>query len=534
MIFSKKSKIRKLQSKGNSPELFHLLSSESNPAIIQAAAQALGHMDDERTIGLLTRALNHKLDPMREAAARALMYSNHSKTVELLLQAIGDSNQPVRELAATGLARAGNNPQVLKTLLDMVRKHTSQPYQEALDALARIGAQMDPATRAAHLVQPLGLVLEHIRQPRRDAGVETLEWMGWESDINAVRPSLAEVKAHNRTVRAAIVTALEQMQWQPDQSAIAAEYWIVHKDWDQCVAIGKAAIDPLIAAFKHEEEPTRHQAYLALVKMGDSAAPRLIEALNDDYAEMRQAAFQALVKVGPAALPEIVVGLQDSYEDVRIAAAHTLGEFGHPDGIEALIEALGDPSNGVRTTAYRALLKMGEPTITPLLAALRYSTSQEVRWHAVQALEKLGWQPAQDEVSAVYWMMKGNWIACARTGLAAVRPLVETLEHWDSDIRNGAIKTLLALGPAAIKPYQKLMIEQPPALRLQTVLLLETLAHDEKIEARAREMLEAMLAIETDVEITQAILEKIGDITSRQERHLAAIRKLSQFQQRSA
>ena len=89
--------------------------------------------------------------------------------------------------------------------------------------------------------------------------------------------------------------------------------------------------------------------------------------------------------------------------------------------------------------------KSARPAVEPLIAALKDS-DKYVRYAAVDALDKLGWRPGQDETSAVYWVTKREWDKCIEIGAPAVEPLIAALKDSDKGVRHAAAHTLDKLG----------------------------------------------------------------------------------------
>jgi HEAT repeat protein len=90
------------------------------------------------------------------------------------------------------------------------------------------------------------------------------------------------------------------------------------------------------------------------------------------------------------------------------------------------------------------LVKIGPSALIPLIAMLK-DDSNDIRKTASEILDKMGWQPGQDEIGACYWIVKQKWDKCVEIGLPAVRPLVQ---HGG----NGAIGALIKIGESAVEP----------------------------------------------------------------------------------
>jgi tetratricopeptide (TPR) repeat protein len=74
--------------------------------------------------------------------------------------------------------------------------------------------------------------------------------------------------AGNEDAREAVVRALDDLGWQPDQDEVGALYWIAKRQWDQCVEIGLSAVDPLIIALQDRDTTVRKAAAEALERIG--------------------------------------------------------------------------------------------------------------------------------------------------------------------------------------------------------------------------------------------------------------------------
>ncbi len=185
--------------------------------------------------------------------------------------------------------------------------------------------------------------------------------------------------------------ALDALGWQPDQNEAGATYWVAKSQWDQSVAIGTPAVEPLIAALKDGVVYVRKDAAGALKQLGDA---RAVEPL--------------------------IVALKDSAKDVRQATAEALGQLGAP-GVESLIAALKD-------------------------------SDQDVRQRAAKVLDALGWQPDRNEAWATYWIAEPQWDQCVAIGAPAVEPLIATLKDSDEDVRKNAAKALGRLGAPTAEP----------------------------------------------------------------------------------
>ena len=176
----------------------------------------------------------------------------------------------------------------------------------------------------------------------------------------------------------------------------------------------------------------------------------------------RQAAAWALGVAGPVVRP-LVPALahrlqQDSAAGVRASCARALAGIGSRDGIEALFEALDDPSEAVRAAAAQALSRIGPtPEDVPALVGAVASRDRYVAAFAAWSLGNLGEaaEPAVDALARALAREDTDIVvasALARIGPAAhaaVPQLVRALRSDDDTLRWRAARTLGRIGPAA-------------------------------------------------------------------------------------
>ena len=96
----------------------------------------------------------------------------------------------------------------------------------------------------------------------------------------------------------------------------------------------------------------------------------LIETLCGPDATKRQSTRKALVALGKAAVNPLIDLLSDARPHVRWEAAKALGKIGDPASAPTLVEALEDEESNVRWLAAVALAAMKHKGLMPLLSAL--------------------------------------------------------------------------------------------------------------------------------------------------------------------
>ena len=252
-------------------------------------------------------------------------------------------------------------------------------------------------------------------------------------------------------------------------------------------AIGKKAVEPLIAALKDKDRKFRRYVAEALGKIKDPRAvepliatlrrdkdslvrrdaaralgrikdPRAVEpliyALKDKKESVRLFAAKALGKIkDPRAVEPLIAALKDKNERVRWSAAEVLGRIKDPRAVEPLIYDLKDKDNVVRYVAAEALGKIKDPrAVKPLIATLRkdmrglpFFLDAKVRWHAAEALGRIKDPRVVEPLIAALKdeNQSVRWRAAEALGKIkdprAVEPLIAALKEMSAE---GALKNL--------------------------------------------------------------------------------------------
>ncbi|MBI3270477.1 MAG: HEAT repeat domain-containing protein [Planctomycetes bacterium] len=125
------------------------------------------------------------------------------------------------------------------------------------------------------------------------------------------------------------------------------------------------AFDALVQAIRDPDPDVREESCWLVSHVGKRGVEYLKEALRDPEERVRLAAFKALAWGPDTAemIPRFVAELRDPEPCRRKAAAEALGRAARtdasPDTIQALVQALDDPSNPVARAAANALEQCG-------------------------------------------------------------------------------------------------------------------------------------------------------------------------------
>ena len=270
--------------------------------IRRLAAEALGLIGGRRAVEPLIAAIRDKDDGVRKAADKALSMIGWqpgmdelaaaywiakgqvarcaaigAPAVEPLIAALRDKNGWTRRDAAEALGQIGDR-RAVEPLIAALRDKSGDVHRpDAARALGEIGdlRALEPLI-AALGDWKVGNYPEELC--REVAGA-----LGRIGDKRAVEPILVdlrefELQAYNQydynrycglvTSRREIAArTLHLLGWQPGEDADGAAYWIAKGEWDRCVEIGSAAVEPLIAALRYRHRSERKDAAEALVKI---------------------------------------------------------------------------------------------------------------------------------------------------------------------------------------------------------------------------------------------------------------------------
>ncbi|MBI3272018.1 MAG: HEAT repeat domain-containing protein [Planctomycetes bacterium] len=125
------------------------------------------------------------------------------------------------------------------------------------------------------------------------------------------------------------------------------------------------AFDALVQAFRDPDPDLREESCWLVSQVGKRGVEYLKEALRDPEERVRRAAFEALAwgLDTDELIPRFVADLRDPEPCRRKAAAEALGRAARKDAsletIEALVQALDDPSNSVARATANALEQCG-------------------------------------------------------------------------------------------------------------------------------------------------------------------------------
>jgi HEAT repeat protein len=411
----------------------------------------------------LLRALSYEgeyEEVIRHQSIQALGQLKAEQAVDPLLTLLADSDLPItmRVLIIHTLGQIGTAGAV-DTLAGMLKDKRAEVHNAAAQALGTIGS----AAAIEPLIGAINQWKEHIAETAFTALMRIGPHVHGTQREQMADALVRMLVGTPPIVRQGAMATLDQLNWKIERNAAGARYLIARGDWENCVAVGEPAVQPLIDVLSDDDVERRQAAFGAIVRIGTPAIEPLINAMDSEH-PAHQAAFWALVKIGAPAVDQLLPMLRSDQPALREASARVLGQIGDQRALKLLVDATGDEHWAVREAACKALVKFGQPALRALIAAL-HSPHDDIRWIASGGLEQLGWQPDRSEGGVRYCIARGLWDQCAAMGDIAVPTLTDNLQHWDDNVRKGATYALARVGAPAVQPLIQVLQGDNPHAR---------------------------------------------------------------------
>jgi HEAT repeat protein len=147
----------------------------------------------------------------------------------------------------------------------------------------------------------------------------------------------------------------------------------------------------------------------------------------------------------------------DPSTEVRLAAAVAL---------DALVwQPTGDDQKAIAAIArneWEKVVGIGGVAVGPLLSIASYPDGDS-RENALECLEKMSWEPSNDEERTKYLSAIGDWDGCADLGVSSVDALDAALQNRNVKGRKGAAKALGKIRDARAAPPLLRALQDPDA-----------------------------------------------------------------------
>lgn len=163
-----------------------------------------------------------------------------------------------------------------------------------------------------------------------------------------------------------------------------------------------------------------------------------IHSLSDPDGLVREHARQALVALGSAAVEPLISALTDSDDQVRWEAAKALSAIRDPAAASALVTALDDELFGVRWLAAEGIAALGRDGLLALLPALTIRADSAVLRHGAHHVLR---SPSIDRwrslVQPIITALEGVDASlavprAAHLAMAELEKVCEPVAHWQT------------------------------------------------------------------------------------------------------
>jgi HEAT repeat protein len=459
---------------------------DSDPGVRMYSARALGELNDGRAMEPLITAVKDSDPGVRREATNALLAYKDARAVEPFIALLQDSDADVRRLAALGLVEF-KDPRAVESCISMLQNGDANIRKLAASTL---GEFMD-----SRAVEPLIAAFLDSDPGVRLAAIQAA---GKLKDGRAVGPLTAALRDRDPSVRSAAAEALDHLAWKPAKDQNAAWYWVAKEKWAKVAALGESAFDPLVTALQDSNQDVVCGAAGALVSLKDE---RAVEALIKVLEETRW----------------IVYGDQHSNRQrdkvhTVIALMQVLAKTQDPRAIQFILETIRKyPTVGSEWEPAVEAMCDSALNSEPLVAVLKIpGLTPRTKEHALQVLEKRGWQAEGVDERAFQAMIYKDWQGVEALGAEASPALIQLLE--DYNFRDEAIRILGKIGDGrAAGPLMKKMrdIDDPyffgHKIKEALEAILERTPHTFESET-----LTALVNIESDTRMIEEYDDKVG------------------------
>jgi HEAT repeat protein len=436
---------------------YHALKSK-DPALVLAAAKALGESTQKEAKDALLSIIQHEDSRVREASMRSLVKR-------------GDTSALVDRLAGGKLSK--DVATELARLL--VGEKDKSAHQEALMYLAVSGSGDDATKAASQLAQykngrsisSLGKALKHSDGDTRIAAAGALAQLG---DIKALK-LLANADVHHEESGPAVMAAITKIYANQSlktvlkatreknqvlkRSAVATLGILVKKGGGK--RNRRAILEALRPLSKTKDPLIRAATARSFeVMAGDDVRADVIKLAADKDIEVRRAAAHALRSFPAAETNALLLQFVKDSDPVILAhAAESIGILMVKDGRDTVIDLMSHTDVRVRRAATATIVKLGSEiakrALLRLLSERLFDSDGKVRLYAIKGLHLVKDEKTVTVLGALIQdpmvdVRLATLEAMANTGHAsAVDGISGALEDDNKVIRKAAIEALAGL-----------------------------------------------------------------------------------------
>ncbi len=462
--------------------LFWLVGRRSDRLRSVAFRALAGQTDEELRRGcdweLLTALAGVANEDAAVSALRICTRVKDPRSADVLAAGLSSRWEAVRWDATIRLAEAGDR-RALAPLLAQLKGRAFVPA--ALEALCHV-----PDQRA---VAPVVALLPSLPAPQVGVALALLDQIGDPSAVDAIVPLL-----QNPACASVAARVLSRLNWKPATEAEAVRLRIANKEWDACVALGPAAVEPLAAALI-VRGADRVAIVEALGRIGDGRAVAPVCAIVTDDAEenLIRAAAAALGALGDAGREALVEMAANRPAAIRRAALTVLTEQS-PEAAVEVVRHLMAGDGPLSADALDQAAALGAQAVPLLCEASRDAGEQRVASILATAV-RLGGAAALAET--------------IQTKASSIPFLIETAKSGAPEVSAAALEVLKHMPPAALSRNLVNHLQQPA--RMRAGMLIDLLA---QVAPQAANALLSLLQSSRDKEvltIAAEVLARAGD-----------------------
>lgn len=408
----------------------------------------------------------------------ALEMIGDERAVEPLMSILRDEenySDHLRSDSGNALVKIGKP--AVEPLIAALKEDDSSTRCLAADALGSIGDR--------RALEPLIAALKDNDPWVRSGSTDALGKLG---DKRAVEPLVILLKEDIAKIRSDAANALKKLGWKPKTRSEKAACFVASEKWDECVKMGKPAIEPLAALMR--ENVCNEGAAIALDKLGwkpetesEKVAYFVASKKWDECVKMgskcaieaaRGWLIQPTLQLPPNVhIPELEYPPR---LPIRVEVAEALGKMGEQDAIEKLIDTLNHKRWRVRSRIVNALAETGSPLAVEPIAALLNDLIPKVRLGAASVLGRLGDSRAVEPlIAALKWpdeeLRETITNALGRIGCQrAIDALIGTLRDEFARVRRNSAVVLGDMGDRrAVEPLIAALSDAQRNVRRQAV-----------------------------------------------------------------
>ncbi len=422
------------------PLVLHLTQQlrEGDPQERSRAAKLLGVLGAEEAVPALIEAMGSASMSCRYTAARSLEQIGEP-AVPLLAEALRGDNRTLYRMAIDSLGNIGG-PAAGDALIQVLKQGNRTFRREAAKALAECAQE-------CHIKDLLAVYPESDWNTQRQLAA-ALSRIGDKRATNVLVDSLT---APDQTLRESAMLALRKLHWKPEEDGARAAYLANRGSWEECAALGAAAIPPLVRLLPGTAPEEQEQIIETLASLGSEAQEALREQLGEGDSDARAISAKALGVLGDASVvPALQRACDDESARVRAEALTALGTIGDAEALPTLLKGLEDGNSQARHAAAQALGALGGPALPHLIERLEEQGPNQL------LIEALGESQHRDAVAPLIAALRETEgvleartrSALSRIGEPAVPQLADCLADADSptDLRKATVDVLARIG----------------------------------------------------------------------------------------